>query len=846
MSQQQRLARHILSSLATRTRSPRVSNNLELQVLVGCWKQQRPVPSVRYFSSKPRPGLPPSVIQNVKEDTRRKGQLELNATTQGPTHPKRARTIPQTDLKYDPAIDREILRMLAEGAKWKDIDHELGLPFSGSYRRYYSSLDPRIPNVWNLSSQRPNKEMLRRLVYLIDVEKQSPSQIENRYLMNRPWQTPTPYAPPKIQKAAKEAGIPTYIKPNHPELAQRKAREYRFNKITIHKKYSDFKAQLSENSHRMNPALLHRAVRQAVDLYGENWKRVAQDADLFLDQWTYTKALDLNERVHAQAQVEDDLLDREPLTPGRVATVFRKVERKGNPWGLQDDTIMLRKVLEQSRRQPDILTILDRPWQEPSSDLNPGQQGLLKQQLKYWQEISTAVGCHSPMHCKRRWSGLRSLQYEDKSSESKAWHRLERYQFWMVWYHYYQQHKQKPPSYDLRDLEWGDHDGTQDGTTGKLGTVRDLLEACEELSFSKDIWRWIRHRTPDECQQLFNDFVNDALDLGIATHQLLELRRERRLKQKEWLREWSQESQPPLPKMELTPKTIFDSKASLLESIASKVAEPQILKVFTTTKAIQTTTMTLGEGGEGDEGEESDDSLIPARPDWTEDRFRALYEVVMQARQESDGGIDSELNWDRITQQLKEKLDTQADTSSSITSTDTVTAQANIPLHVREQQLRQQHHSYIQVLHCKRCWRYMTSPHAAKPSSGLLSILGTLPPPSSESNSGYKESQMQDWTDQLQNWTNEELRLLRQGVGKFGTGWEDIKEHFLPERKAAELMSMWLFIRTPVLKTRKDVDYSKPEVASLLSALENVGDSKPDAGNIQETPEESIEPLISP
>ncbi|KAG0225886.1 hypothetical protein B0O80DRAFT_465869 [Mortierella sp. GBAus27b] len=843
MSRQQRISRHVLSFLVARPRP-------------AC------LPALRHSSTtKPNPttttpgapaALPSSVLRNIKPDTRRKADLNPSlktattttttsdaaaAVAAGPsttTHPERnLRASP----KRDPVTDREIIRLFKEGVPWRTIDETLGRPHSYSYRRYYGYLDPEIYKAWNLKDGRVDENMLKRLAYLVEVEKQSFSDIETRYLMNRPWQTPTPYASPEVLKAASNAGIKAPSMPSNRFMKQRQANDYKFNKVSLHQKYMDYKNSLAENRNRLNMELSDRAILRSVELYGQNWKKVAQHADLLLDQWTLTKAATNNTLDPSSKNMEfkDLIPEREPLNPNRAAKIYQKVERKGVRWGLQDDAVMTRKILELGQTRPDILDVLDRPWRESTDD--PNQQ----QQLKYWQEISIALGNHSPIHCKRRWDGLRNLQDEDKSSQSKSWHRLERFQYWMLWHHYYQQRRLQSP-----DLSRPDKD--------PLNTIKGLQDVCEELAFGKDIAKWLRHRTREQCEKLFTGFVNDILDLGIAPHQVLQLRQERRLKQKQLRKEMMEQSgeTQPLPKMELEPRVIFDSRTSLLNSIFDKVAVPELLHMSTakqvTAEGAETTTTT----SPNLDGQSDSSTLV--RPDWTLDRIRVLCEIVMQAKQGVQRG-DFELDWSRIADQLKRKLDVREENASSSSSSSlppsSILSPTGDSLNLSEQQLYQQHHSNISSIQCKNCWEYIISPGAAASSSGM----SLLPGPSSSSSNSDGDAQSSSRADhdgdQLGDWSDYELLLLQKGVRKFGNEWVTIRAQFLPKRNVSELQQAWMIIRTPAgssedqekqdqaaegpdgaaattrlqrghINRLSDADYS-----TLLSALDKVGDVMP-------------------
>ncbi|KAF9353698.1 hypothetical protein BGX34_011419 [Mortierella sp. NVP85] len=639
--------------------------------------------------------------------------------------------------------------------------------------------------------------MMKRLVYLVEVEKHSFVDIEEHCLMNRPWQTPTPHAPPEILAAASEAGILIPPMPSKNTL-KKKRKEFIFNKVSLHQRYLDHKALLAENSNRLNRELLDRAVRRSVELYGENWKKVAEYADLLLDQWTQTEAaratiehLDQSEST----QVGNEIKGREPLSSSKVAMIYRKMERKGIAWGLQDDVVMSRKILGLSRVQPDIVDILDRPWQDLSSDLNLEQQRQQDQQLKYWQEISMALGSHSPMQCKRRWDGLRDLADVNKSAQSKSWHKFERFQYWMMWRYYYEQSQQSTHSSSFEESS----DSGSQSNGHELNTVDKLQNVCNQLSLAKDVSKWLRHRTQEQCEKFFRSVVNDALDLGIGAQQVSELLQEKKDKEKKN----PKIRQDRLPaKMALVPKTTFDSRASLLKAIASRVAEPEFLKLITTATTSTASTPVAAEttdpvGSEAvplqnDERSKLRDSDPLVRPDWSENRIRALSEIVVQAKQGVEHA-DFELDWNQIAEQLKRKLNTGLDMLSLSSG---VIADKNAAgtavLSVRDQILLHQHHSFITPSQCQRCWEYITSSAAASFASGLSLVPGSVSFISHQRNDHHAY----DVGDQLGDWSDHELLLLQQGVRKFGTQWTDVQAQLLPKRSVSDLQRAWLLIQT--------------------------------------------------
>ncbi|KAF9186849.1 hypothetical protein BGZ51_008733 [Haplosporangium sp. Z 767] len=658
--------------------------------------------------------------------------------------------------KWTKEMDDEIIRLHNNKVAWKEIDEKLGLPHSSCYYRYYTALDPNL-EAWILPSKKPNMAMLDRLVYLVDVEKQSFEQILTRMLLKKPWVTPTMFAPQEVLDAAAQGTLPEYVAKLAPFSGStgngKKTPFVRINKITLINKYHEHKARLARNALRANDELFHKAIRRSVELYGENWKRVATNVDELLGQWMPSAV-------------------QKPVSAAKVASVYKSLQKTGINWCLEDDAVMIRKILQLSKEHPDILDILARPFLDKVSDMERDRQQ--EQQRQLWTKISIALGNHSPGQCKRRWNGLWSLKDNEKSSQSRGWHRFERYQFWLLWKHFSQHHPLEDTTANV-----------------PLTTMQDLEAACRELSFSKEIAKWMRHRNEAQCLKYFMSVTNPNLDLGIphTPEELQELGQ--RARQKAQAR-----------KEETGKVRRIETRASLVDLILSKGAEPVLVKISTISREAAYSVR-----------------LDPRQPfirsDWTEDRIRALYEVVMKAKQ----GVrraDFEVDWDRVVKDMELRFGVTGTVASATEGSTMADAQ------------QQRMDVIFTPEQCRSCWMYIST-EASTP------FISTLTKTTAESGGDAKDEADGDdhrSSSQLQNWSDHELQLLRQGVRKFGTQWADVRAQFLPNRDISEIYRTWFSISVPASTGEgRDGDnvqavtdrLSEPDYVGLLSALDKVG-----------------------
>ncbi|KAF9343959.1 hypothetical protein BGX26_004987 [Mortierella sp. AD094] len=879
MSQQQRLARRFLS-LAL----PRSQRMYILQQETKCFHQRS-----NYSTSSSSSGSPlvndkiPAILKSTKPDTRRsaerindrsnntrsrggsKANSNLDSSTSSSASSashfnssRNAYNFP-TDLDWSKSADDRIVHLFNIGTPWREIDAKLGRPLSSCYHRYYTVLDPNL-KIWNLPNGQPDISMLKRLVYLVEVEKHSFGNIDKRRLMDKPWDTPTKYAPQEVLKAA---GIkpPKEAKSKLERRAERQ-RHYAtvnnpvygplrpFNKTSLQKVYEDYKTRLAKNSVLMNKKLLYRAIQRSVELYGENWKKVAVHADMLLGHWTSSRAARLEEAVSLAAETAGagegakttseetqkfTIEEREPLYPNKVASIYRIIQRNGVSWGLEDDVVMTRKILNLSQKEPNLLKILAKPFgdsvrnrRQEEDDEGRGQDQNNSLQQYYWSEISIALGNHSPTQCKRRWDGLWSTGDDEKSAQSKSWHRFERFNFWMLWKHFYQQ----------RSL--GDQ-GSASNDTYDLTNYLEIERVCKDLSFVKEISGWMRHRNEAQCEKYFKSTVNSAVRHGYAVaaqhRNRLQLQQEQPETQAD--QETGDQQEFPSGGAIIIAKNMepFTSEF-LLESIRSQVAEPLLDKMSNAYPEIGHTIL-------GDRHQ----PLV--RPDWTRERIKMLYDIVMQEKQ----GVlraDFEINWDKVAYRLEKKLETPT-TINSAESGDTtdIDDYLSTPFDVVGSEFQYQP-LYITSEHCQGCWKYITSSTAAAEAGPILTFSSKQQRSRFESDAGpatNEDSSSQDDGEDhdLQDWSDHELQLLQQGIRKYGNSWADIRAQFLPSKNITELYQTWLSITAPAKEETagsssrgeasranrsRSVNQAKriqmdrmaePDYMGLLSAIDKVG-----------------------
>ncbi|KAF8934020.1 hypothetical protein BGZ47_010561 [Haplosporangium gracile] len=797
MSRQQQLVRQFMSLNLTRKQLLHISSSstailtkphswilvhqqqpvsrFHLSARIANGQSQRAVTSVAEASSSAPTRGPQSSYKASKPDTRRKAQRP-NTTTTTTTSPPKDQASQQTKSATGQVrlnrtmdskeVDKEILRLVRANTAWKDIDAALNLPHSKAHHRYHTHLDPAL-KAWKLPNGQPNLALQDRLVYLVEVEKLSFAQIEKYRLMYEPWKTPTAFAPTEVLEAAgvtlesPEAGAEgAAVTEDSSGDRPRKNSGGPFNRVRLQWKYNSLKSVAAANTLRENEHLIRRAIQRSVELYGENWKAVAAHADSLLDQWI------------------KPALPRNPLTPTKVATEFRNFQRTGVDWGLEDDVVMTRKILALSQNQSDILHILTKPFSENGQQSKQGVALDQEQQRQHWTEISVAVGSHSPVQCQRRWKGLWNLHDDDKSAQSKSWHRFERFQYWMLWKYFNQQKR--------------DMDGT------KLMDTEALQAACEELSHSKEIARWMRHRTEAQCRKFFRSSIRSVLNpsqdkLATMPNTIV----------------FVPSSSPTASTSQIR---LFESKESLANAIIAELVDPLLIKMSVVS-------------AESKDSTRGDHQQPLVRSEWTPDRIRTLNEIIVQEKQGVQRA-DFELDWDKIAQALEQRYaagssDALSEATTATSTRSLIVPQPSLPFTAKQ---------------CQSCWEYISTIPTGNKSAATST--------SSDSSTTATTTTLEGKKSAVQGWSENELLLLQQGVRKHGTLWADIRAQFLPKKDISDLQRAWFSISGPSPSRNSDqggaennaasaaaVDrLSEPDYVGLLSALDKVGGGSSSAG----------------
>ncbi|KAI1321486.1 hypothetical protein EDD11_005177 [Mortierella claussenii] len=876
----------------------------------------------------------------------------------------------KSDRKWDAATDQKIIELFKKGVAWKNIDYTLNRPPSACYRRYYTALDPNL-EAWLLPNGQQNEDMIRRLRYLHETEGHPFVTIEKLELMKEPWQTPTGSAPEHVKDAfavveamverseMRKARVAEAIKahnsvvtvveegatattdhefgtdtPSTLEIAAvgatgseseattaskddsegntKKAAEYVWrpiNRLSLEKTYLAYLNLLTTNAFRTNRKLLERAVRRGVELYDDNWKKVASHADEMLDLWTTTRAakspvvgaltsktttvasagalLDVVDRENILDEHHDDelALEREPLTPNKVASFYRTLQRKGVDWGLEDDAVMTRKILELSRTRPNILDILAQPLSQQhgerqmdlvrhftsdsiGDDSSNTADGMSNE---FWTEISVAVGTHTPVQCKRRWDGLWNLMDGDKKSQSKSFHRFERYQFWMLWSHFFQQ---GPIRHSYEGTDGDDNDALKNENRSDSqalisisniqnshvfdvtpqDSLTELEDACRRVSFAKDISRWMRHRSEAQCERFFKMMVFTELSRSgllslqfqggsdtLQEHDSQETSQQQQVtrqnKGQDSARSFMNNAQKPV----VIKSYITTPQA--LNLILDQIAEPMLHKL-THVQSVDPTAVLR------------DRYQNMVRSDWTREQIQALQQIVMKMKQ----GVkvaDFKVNWYRVARTLRRTMSEQS-TRGQIHDVEQELLHGT-PLHhdqreepeltdeqekEQEKKQQQQWQHYMTAEQCQNCWECLSASPSRK---NLFS--------SSISSSSEKSSTISDASDKdintegaesdrhLDNWTDLELRRLQQGVRALGTSWADIRAQYLPNKNVSDLYKAWQLISAPtgsdtVQPTFKGEEFRlrrgsvnrllEPDYQGLLGVLDKVKDKRSD------------------
>ncbi|KAF9428535.1 hypothetical protein BGZ94_002020 [Podila epigama] len=639
--------------------------------------------------------------------------------------------VSRNKFKWDKETDEMIIKLHGQKRSWKEIDLALGRPPSSCYNRYYTALDPNL-EAWTLVNGKQNLAMLQRLEYLVDVKKLQFSTIEKERLLDE-FIVTRKGGPIRTQTGGSKHKGNAII-----------------NKVTMQKKYKDFKIMQAKQAFMQEEAEVTKAIRRNVEIYGENWIKVAAAMEDHFKRWDAKNS-------GSEASKQNAKKNRRRMTPAYAAELYASLQQKGNRWGLEDDVVMARKVLHLSQTHPNILEILAPKTPSVDSSDETENEARTTKEFKdgggdlsdqYWREIAIALGNHSPEQCKERWQGLWRLHDEEKSAQSKMWHRFEKLQFWTIWQHFYRIHRSK------------------DGGAQNHKPLGEFTKLCEELSFAKEISRWMRHRNTEQCVKHFTTVVRQGIMPANPERAVKEQPRSREERMK--LKLANQKAQEERDQMFLTWSGINLDQNTLLDLIHDKVA------ALTVTK--------LSQINPGDAlSTRNDPQQAIVRSDWTLERIHTLQDMVLKEKQGVQRS-DSDLDWDQIARRLEEIEKKRPERQSN---NDTI---------------------YMSAKHCQKCWTYL---------SDSIRHSGNDRMNSSDGNASAVDGGRQEWSDL-------EIKLLHQGVRRYGTSWADIRAQFLPNRDVSELYPQW---RRLVAQGsgKEGVDrLLEPDFVGLLSALDRV------------------------
>ncbi|KAF9284389.1 hypothetical protein BGZ88_010015, partial [Linnemannia elongata] len=367
--------------------------------------------------------------------------------------------------------------------------------------------------------------------------------------------------------------------------------------------------------------------------------------------------------------------------------------------------------------------------------------------------------------CQRRWKGLWNLHDGDKSAQSKSWHRFERFQYWMLWKYFSQQKR--------------------DVSGAKLKSAEELQAACEELSHSKEIARWMRHRTEAQCDKFFRSSIRSVLNPSQGKLATMPSNTITFIP--------SSSSSAPTSQIRL-----FESKESLADAIVAELADPLLIKMsFVST--------------ETEESTRGDHQQPLIRSEWTLDRIRTLNEIVLQEKQGVQRA-DFELDWDKIAHALEQEYTVGSSTTATGTK-DLIAPQPSLPFTPKQ---------------CQSCWEHIST--IPKGNKVVAAALGD--------SFSIASGDLDDKESPVHGWSENEILLLQQGVRRHGTLWADIRAQFLPNKGISDLQRAWSSISGPkseqggeAASAAAAVDrLSEPDYMGLLSALDKVGGSNSNAG----------------
>ncbi|GJJ77114.1 hypothetical protein EMPS_09473 [Entomortierella parvispora] len=671
-------------------------------------------------------------------------------------------------IVWNQAMDEELLQLYRDRIAWRDIDLEMGLPYSASHHRFHTVLDPNLKS-WLLPNGQQNEEMLQYLIYLKDQKKIQFSDIAKLELMREPWPIPDPSLETKpFEQKKPTEGKPDTFLPIH--------------RVAIVQKYAAYKSFLNRTKNQDRHNSLLEAIHRGVEIHGENWTRVAKYADSLMKYWSGRELRRSKKDQHGGVTSEATTpVETEPST---AEALYKGSLKHGTRWGLEDDLIMTRRVIDLARR----ISITGRITLP--SDRSPVDERLSQplERLAIWEDIALALGNHTPQQCQRRWSDLINMEDGDKSAQTTSWHRFERFQFWMVWT--YLMKDQKQGQQLLKMMKTSRRD--------KMRNTTIIAEMCRDLSLGKEISRWLRHRSKVDCERYFITAVNHTLELNIP----LEAVKGQQTK-------------------DIYRATTLRTPNELLRLIEESVAKPLLAKMTTISESVL-----------------NDPHQNIVRPNWTQSKLQTLQELVLQQK-EGVFRANSEVDWSRISRELK--MQSQGEEEDPLPPALTKLAKPTIKANPEPSDLPSdvvlsvpRHFTAEQ---CRSCWEFLAAqPGRIRMQSGRRladTYYGKDALPNGQEDDG---------------WTDMEVMLLKQGVRRYGNNWADVRAQYLPARNVSDLHQKWrkLSISAPatsassrtssssigstntaVAAAGEKVDrLSDPDYVGLLSALDKISDGK--------------------
>ncbi|KAG0055468.1 hypothetical protein BGZ83_008473 [Gryganskiella cystojenkinii] len=806
-----------------------------------------------------RPGKP------VRDELRRR---QLNHPSLDASAPELSRVSnayqgSKQKVVWDDAMDAKLLQLSQSRIPWREIDLQMGLPYSASHHRFHTVLDPNLKS-WLLPNGQVNEPMIKYLMYLRDDLKVPYADISRLELMREPWLIPDTNLEASIEAAQGD----------WKEMKKKKSIRDENNKkdtfLSVHKvalvhKYLSYKAQENRIKRNKESDRLLEAVRRGVELYGENWTRVAAHANQVMQ-----KQMQVNRS--STSDDGDHVFDSTPtstspaaLEPEQAEYLYKKSVKQGNQWGLEDDLVMARRILELSVKWPGVQWTLSQPWDGTGSS-NTIINAVERQQklendssnkndddnndaakVDLWEDLAMTLGNHSPIQCKRRWDDLRLLDDNYKFAQTDSWHRFERLQFWMVWSYLITNENRGRRM--LREMR-------KNGPT-KIITLGHVADRLRTLSLSNDVSRWMRHRSQDECEHHFLKVVNQTLNLRVPVSILFPYRDATETDASDsnindlqrQLRQQSPMWQP------LFGGTKTMAAVELLELILERVAKPiqEKVSMISGPNALST---------------RNDPKQQIVRSNWTAAKIKTLQQLVLEQKH----GVlvpNSELDWIRIAQQLEHRFknveddpypqtilnarqsheqehillqqqkkgvnivvdgkgesgsgfetESKKSTDQKLSSSQAVSVKKQLQETERNVMAPIPSSGTFSPAQCKTCWEYIS----AHGSLSGRSIQATKMQHIQKNHAGgsgsdnENASSLNDGTNQSEYWTDLEIELLKRGVRRHGTNWADVRAQFLPRRDVSDLYQKWKAISVaPLASASTSAASSAPTLATKFA-----------------------------